>query len=117
MQIELTAQRVAQNQSTFRNANEQIEQRAEELLDDTATPVPFICECPERTCTVITTLSLVEYEMVRSRGDRFLVVPGHEICVIDDEEVATVAKRYERFSLMEKVGAAGEAAERLDPRN
>jgi hypothetical protein len=64
----------------------------------------------------IATLSLVDYEMVRSRGDWFFAVPGHEVCVVDGEEVATIVKRYAGYSLMEKIGAAGEAAARLDPR-
>jgi hypothetical protein len=42
--------------------------------------------------------------------------PVHEVCVVDGEEVATIVKRYAGYSLMEKIGAAGEAAARLDPR-
>jgi hypothetical protein len=116
MLVELTAERVARNQSMFRDANERIEKSAEELLEDTAAAVPFICECPEPTCTSIARLSLVDYEMVRSRGDWFFAAPGHEVCVVDGEEVATIVKRYAGYSLMEKIGAAGEAAARLDPR-
>jgi hypothetical protein len=116
MLIELTAERVARNQSMFRDANERIEKSAEELLEDTAAAVPFICECPEPTCTSIARLSLVDYEMVRSRGDWFFAAPGHEVCVVDGEEVARIVKRYAGYSLMEKIGAAGEAAARLDPR-
>jgi hypothetical protein len=102
MLVDRTAGRVARNQSMFRDANERIEQSAEELLEDTAAAVPFICECPEPTCTSIARLSLVDYEMVRSRGDWFFAVPGHEVCVVDGEEVATIVKRYAGYSLMEK---------------
>ena len=54
--------------------------------------------------------------MVRSRGDWFFAVPGHEVCVVDGEEIAKIAKRYDAFTLMEKVGYAGEVAKQLDPR-
>lgn len=115
MQIELTTERVARNQSTFRTANEDLERRAEELVPD-AKRVPFICECPDPSCTSVALLSLVEYEMVRSRGDWFFAVLGHEVCVVNDDEVAKIAKRYDTFTLMEKVGHAGEVSKQLDPR-
>lgn len=115
VQTELTTERVARNQSAFREANEELERRAEELLSD-AEQVPFICECPDPRCTSVALLSLVEYETVRSRSDWFLAVPGHEICVVNNETVAKIAKRYATFTVMEKVGHAGEVANQLDPR-
>jgi hypothetical protein len=115
MQTELIAERAARNQSTFRGANEKIAERAADLIEDES-GVPLICECPDPRCTAITRLSLVDYEAVRSRGDWFLVVPGHETCVIEGEKIATVVRRNETYSLMEKVGVAGEIAEDLDPR-
>ena len=54
--------------------------------------------------------------MVRSRGDWFFAVLGHEVCVVNDDEVAKIAKRYDTFTLMEKVGHAGEVSKQLDPR-
>jgi len=115
MRVELTAERVARNQATFREANEQIERKAEEL-QVAVELVPFICECPDPDCTTITRLSLVDYEMVRSRGEWFLVEPGHEVCVVEDVPVAEPAKRYDRFSVMRKIGDAAAVAQRLDPR-
>jgi hypothetical protein len=115
VQIDVTAERVARNQSTFRDANEHIEKRAAELLGDSSS-IPFICECPEPTCTSIAKLSLVEYEMVRSHGEWFLAIPGHETCLVDGEHVARVERRYANFSLMEKIGRARDAARELDPR-
>jgi hypothetical protein len=116
MQTEQTAQRVAHNQATFRDANERIEQAALDVAGD-APMIPFICECPRVTCSELARLSLVEYETVRSRGVWFLVVPGHEVCEVDGVEVAQVVRKHERFSMMEKVGEAGEVAEATDPRS
>jgi hypothetical protein len=61
-------------------------------------------------------LVLGEYEAVRGHGARFVVVPGHETTHVAGVEIAVVAERHERFSVMEKVGEAGEAARRKDPR-
>lgn len=115
MEVDLTADRVARNQSTFRAANERIERSAEELAP-TADRLPFICECPDARCRSVALLSLVDYEMVRSRGDWFLAAPGHEVCVVDGEHIAKIVERREMFSLLEKIGRAGERAEQLDPR-
>jgi hypothetical protein len=102
------------NQSTFRDANERIETAAERA--DTGGPMPFICECCDRQCTEIALLTLVEYEAVRARSTWFLVVPGHETTVVDGLEIAVVADRHDRFTVMEKVGLVGDVAEVLDPR-
>lgn len=115
MQLEQIAERVASNQSRFRQANEQIERTAQELAPSLGL-VPFLCECPDPRCTAIARLSLADYETVRSRGNWFLTVPGHETCVVDGAEVARISERYDGYTMMEKVGEAGELAERLDPR-
>jgi hypothetical protein len=121
MRLEQTADRVAKNQSTFRDANEQIERFAEQISGEepgaaSAERFPFICECPDERCREIVRLSLVEYETVRSQGHWFFAVPGHEECVVDGEAVAKVVRRQDEYSLMEKVGRAREVAEELDPR-
>jgi hypothetical protein len=114
-ELDVTADRVAHNQSVFREANEGIETSAEEIGVD-ARRLPFICECPDRHCTSLTRLSLLDYDRVRSNGRWFLVVPGHETCVVDGEDVARVYEQTADFSIMAKIGRAGEVAEDLDPR-
>jgi hypothetical protein len=116
MATDVIAERVALNQSTFREANEQIEQQAETLgLTDGS--VPFICECPAEECTSIVQLGLPQYETIRSRGDWFLATPGHEVCIVDGREVAIVVERHDSYSLMQKIGEAAERAKELDPRS
>ena len=109
---DLTAQRVAENQSTFRAANEEIEAAARAMAPDLPR-VPFICECPETTCTRITRLRPEEYRAVRSDPTHFVVIPGHEVCEVEGEQVARVIAREDGYTVMEKIGAAGEAARRL----
>jgi hypothetical protein len=113
---DLTAQRVAQNQATFRDANEDIEAAAQALAPDLPR-VPFICECPELGCTRTTRLTLSEYEYIRAEATRFVVIPGHEVCEVDGEEVARILGRESEYTIMEKVGAAGEEARRLASRS
>ena len=107
MQVDLTAERVARNESWFRNATDELS------VDPDA--IPFICECSDPTCAAITKLSLVEYETIRSREERFVAAPGHEACVVNGQEVARIAKRYEHFTLMERVETAGELGVKVDP--
>src|SRR4051794_10358856 len=111
MQVEAIAERVARNQATFRDANERIEASANEIFASPSSHViPFICECPDQRCRMLIQMELAEYEMVRSRPEWFLAAPGHEVCEVDGQEVAFIAKRHERFSVMEKIGEAGELA-------
>ena len=114
-ELDVTADRVAHNQSVFRQANEGIAKSADEIGGDFRT-IPFICECPDRRCTFLARLTLLDYDHVRSNGRWFLVIPGHEICVVDGEDVAEVYKRNAGFSIVEAVGRAGAAAEELNPR-
>jgi hypothetical protein len=111
---ELIAERAARNQSLFREANERIEAATTGL--DGREPLPFVCECPETGCTTIVRLTAGEYATVRQDGARFCVAPGHEVREIDGVEVARVVERRGTFTLMEKIGIAGEIARRLDGR-
>jgi hypothetical protein len=115
MDVQTIADRVAENQDAFRRANESIEEAADSIGGD-LDPLPFICECPKRECVEITKLKRDEYENVRARGNTFLVVPGHEVFVIEGVTIARLAQQFDAYSLMEKVGAAAERAKELDPR-
>lgn len=107
------ARRVAENQDTFRRANEQIEETAQDLADSlTVQRIPFLCECADARCTKIIQLTLVEYEDVRAGPRRFAVAPHHEVA--SDDEL--VIGRNDRFTTVEKVGEAGGIVAESDPR-
>ena len=112
--MDTTAERVARNESAFRDANERIEAAADGMthLDE----IPFICECPIQTCTEIVRLTREEYEQVRSEGNWFWVVSGHEIATVDGVEIARVQDRRDGFTIMKKIGEAGAVAQELNPR-
>src|SRR3954452_7164607 len=109
---ELTQERIARNDATFRSANESIAESAVEY--EMRERIPFICECADPNCTQIIQLSLDEYEAVRKHSRHFLNVPGHQ--VVAGPVVQIVAEK-ERFVVVEKLAHAGEVAERLDERN
>jgi hypothetical protein len=104
-------ERVAKNEALFREVNERIKRMNEHL--DTGDEADFICECGDGECTHPVSLTLVEYEEVRSRGTHFAVLPGHVV-----PEVERVVARYPRFAVVEKTEAraAGIAASE-DPRS
>jgi hypothetical protein len=108
---ELMAERIARNQATFRDANERIGAAAG--VYEVETPVPFICECADPTCSEIVRLLLVQYEEIRSDPRRFLNVPGHQAAA---QGAAVVVEERDGYTIVEKVGLAGEIAEALDER-
>ncbi|MBA3843062.1 MAG: hypothetical protein H0X39_10680 [Actinobacteria bacterium] len=60
--MELTRARIADNQSRFREANENIEAGAEKVGYG---PIPFICECADTRCMEIVQLTFQAYESIR----------------------------------------------------
>jgi hypothetical protein len=103
------AERAARNESAFREANERIERRLEDLSLEHGSST-FLCECEDDACTEVLRLTLAEYERVREHPRRFAVAPGHERGPVD------VVERHERYVVVEKEGEAGEIAAELDPR-
>jgi hypothetical protein len=100
------AVRVAENENVFRRVNE----RLEELARD-GDPVRFVCECSEIGCREPITLSVAEYERVRSAPNRFVLREGHE-----RPDIERVVGSGLGWVVVEKLGAAGEIAEADDPR-
>lgn len=109
---ERTLERIGENQSRFRDANERIEAAAD-AMHLTGT-VPFVCECPLGECTQIVQMSIDDYEEIRSHDRRFFVAPGHEeLAVSSGAGVVTGKDAAGRYVLVDKVGIAGDiAAER-----
>jgi len=103
-------ERFAKNQIIFRTVNEAIEQKAIEMggIDE----YQFICECSAAACFDRISLTLREYEHIRRAGVRFVVTPGHE-----NVEVELVVSTTDTYSIVEKDGIAGLAAEFADPRD
>src|SRR4051812_32261879 len=73
--------------------------------------VEYECECSQQSCDEFLSLSVDEYEEVRSVPTYFIVARGH--AANEGERVVRESARYE---VIEKTGGAGRLASRLDPR-
>ena len=83
-------ERVARNESTTRQINEDIE-----LAHQHASPsdhLRVLCECGREDCDRVLAVTLSEYESVRADPRRFAVAHGH--VVADLERVVAVTDRY-----------------------
>ena len=107
-------ERRARNEALFREVNERIEELSPDSADESEqeSSIEFVCECSRADCTELIEMTLRQYESVRSDPRRFLVVPGHE-----HTDTARVLERDSGFSVIEKLGAAGEIAVERDPRS
>ncbi|HJU48794.1 MAG TPA: hypothetical protein VJ689_11700 [Gaiellaceae bacterium] len=105
-----SAQRAAENEARFREANDRISRTAERLHVDG--PLPFICECDRRGCTAILRVELSTYRDVRSSPRRFLAAPGHE----RESPETRIVERTDGFEVVEKIGEAARVAAELDRR-
>ncbi|HXV33720.1 MAG TPA: hypothetical protein VD769_06900 [Gaiellaceae bacterium] len=104
-------ERVARNEALFREVNERIKDVNEDAPASAETD--FVCECGDPECTEPVSLTLIEYEEVRSDPTDFAVLPGH---VVADVEV--VIARNDRFAVVRKNDPqAARIAVREDPRS
>ena len=104
----LTQERIAQNNSRFRDANEHIRRAAEEYRVGIA--VPFICECPDPTCMEVVRLELADYRDVRTNPRAFLKAVSHGP---GPGPAARILAEHDGHMVVEKTGYAGEVAEQL----
>jgi hypothetical protein len=107
-----TLERIAENQSRFREANERIEQTADSM--HLVGPIPFVCECPTAACTELVRMTIAEYEGIRANDRRFFVLPGHEGPAVQSGAGEVIGGDADgRYVLVDKIGLAGKiAAER-----
>jgi hypothetical protein len=103
-------EQAAKNESTFRRANESLEDEATDLgFDDE--PTPYLCECEDERCLELVRLNREEFEAVRANPKRFVMVPGHQ------EADDVVIREGARFMVIEKTGQEGDLVAEQDPRS
>lgn len=100
--------RIAENEVMFRAENERIELEAQSA-DMFITPVPFLCECPDVSCTETVALTLEEYEEIREGPARFLCIPGHQAVAVQ-ANAAVVVEVRSHVVIADKIGIAGDIA-------
>ena len=108
-----TKDRLAKNETLFRDVNERVREIDERqgVATGTETLWDFLCECGHVDCTQPISLTLEEYERARSSPVVFAVLPGHE-----RPEVEQVLEENERFVLVEKDPEERAIARETDPR-
>src|SRR3954470_16363181 len=105
------AERVARNESRFRELNEALERGLRNVARGPER-AGFVCECGDDGCHALVKLALERYEQVRANPRRFLIVPGH-----DDPDVEAVVERGESYAVVEKFGGSVDhIVKREDPR-
>lgn len=98
-----SAERAAQNELTFRRANEGIEAARQRLgLEG---PTPYLCECELEACTELAQLDQDAYRVARAGKRRFVIARGHPA------RMARVVDDRGSYIVVEKDGRAGELAE------
>ena len=102
--------RIAENEALFREVNEAIERGQWPGEEDSDTA--YRCECARLDCNQMVSLTPKEYERVRRKPRRFIVLPGHEV-----SEIATVVASRDGYVVVEKLAEAGRLAEASDPRS
>jgi hypothetical protein len=98
-------ERLARNQTLFREVNERIETIAGD--NDAA---EFLCECSNTDCSSTIELSRSEYERVRSNSSWFVIKLDHDIAQIE-----RVVSQDDGYAVVEKL-IAEEYLQQTDPR-
>jgi hypothetical protein len=104
-----TETRMARNEALFREVNERVADVSR--ASDGSGEIDFLCECADDACKAAITLTWREYEAVRSNPRQFLIVPGHAVA-----DIEVVLAEGDRYTVVRKVGRAGELAAATDPR-
>lgn len=106
------AERLARNEVLYRDVNERLKE-LDEGFSGVARTAVFVCECGLIECTERVSLTLAEYEQVRSEPTHFAVKLGHEL-----PEMHDVIAEGDRFAVIGKrPGGPAELASAHDPRS
>ena len=108
-----SAERVARNDAAFRQANEEINDVGQSFDRPDDELLPFLCECADMSCTEVLRLTPVEYEAIRRDPTHFINAHGH---VRNAKGWGRVVAEFDRYTVVEKIGEAGEVTAELDPR-
>lgn len=105
-----SAEKIARNNSVFRDANDGIEGAATDLGLPSEDLTPFICECSDARCVQIIRLTLGQYRHVRSDPRWFVHAIGHETEI---DGAVRPLEHHENYTIVEKIGKAGDIAAEL----
>jgi hypothetical protein len=101
-QVSSRQERVARNETTTRQINEQIEQAHQDAPPEGH--IRVLCECGREDCDRVIAMTLAEYESVRADPRQFAVARDHVLA--DLEQVVTQTDRYAVVAKREGTPAA-----------
>lgn len=104
--------RIGQNEALFREVNERLE-AVNEAFGQVSDRVEIVCECGDSSCVQRLSLSLADYETVRSNPDAFVVANGHDLPSV--EEVVASGSGWQ--VIRKHPGDPALVAEHTDPRS
>lgn len=104
-------ERIAHNESTFRDLNESLEASVHRGRGD-ADYAGFVCECGDENCEMTVRMRLADFERVRSDSQLFFVVPGHEI-----PDAESVVERNDGYLVVRKCEEVADIVEETDRRS
>jgi hypothetical protein len=104
-------ERVARNEATTRQINEEIQQAHQAAPREGHARV--LCECGHLECDRLIAITIAEYEAVRADATQFVVVHVHVL-----PEVERVVAQTDRYTVVAKrEGTAAAIAIQEDPRS
>jgi hypothetical protein len=101
----MSAERIARNESIFRNANEGISNALE--AEDILEPMPFVCECADPGCREMVNMTLIEYRRIREDARTFWHIASHEPA---SQGSTQILETHDGYVVVEKIGPAGDVA-------
>jgi hypothetical protein len=104
-----SVERLAKNESFFRQVNERIKDVADGF--EGAQTYEFLCECSNASCTERIELASEEYEWVRASPTRFVLAQGHAA-----PQIEQLVQREDDHVVVAKRGLAARIAAKLYPR-
>jgi hypothetical protein len=101
--------RLARNEALFRAVNERVKEARRPAEGET---IVFICECGDENCTAEISLTLSEYEGVRSDPLQFVLAHGHA-----NPSIEEVVEHTDRYEVGRKHAEEARIARETDPRS
>jgi hypothetical protein len=87
-------ERIIENEKLFREVNE----RVADMQASFSGPDPeWVCECGDETCFEKVAVPIEDYQQIRSHGDWFVIMPGHE-----KPDVEKIVREDNGFVVVEK---------------
>jgi hypothetical protein len=105
------ARRIGLNEAVFREVNERIEDLAQQF-GIRKQPLDLVCECGDASCVNQITMTIGDFEKMRSESALFAVHPGHVAPDVED-----VVDKRDGYDIVRKhEGGPARLAEQTDRR-